>query len=158
VELHWKAGSDIKFDIEEKYGDPGPDGKIVIPNPGGAGSLLHRKQGDYLVQRGSHDRHSLLYPRSKMVEFKDAMGLHPLKRNHFDSFINACMGEGKTESPFSVSGLLTQVLNIGTIAEYLNVDLKFDPATKRFIGNDEANARLAGPPPRAEWADCYKLA
>ena len=21
-----------------------------------------------------------------------------------------------------------------------------------------ANARLAGPPPRAEWADCYKLA
>jgi predicted dehydrogenase len=158
VELHWKAGSDIKFDIVEKYGDPGPDGKIVIPNPGGAGSLLHRKQGDYLVQRGSHDRHSLLYPRSKMVEFKDAMGLHPLKRNHFDSFINACMGEGKTESPFSVSGLLTQVLNIGTIAEYLNVDLKFDPATKRFIGNDEANARLAGPPPRAEWADCYKLA
>jgi hypothetical protein len=54
--------------------------------------------------------------------------------------------------------LLTQVLNLGTIAEYLNVDLQFDPATKRFIGNDEANARLAGPAPRAEWADCYKLA
>jgi hypothetical protein len=64
----------------------------------------------------------------------------------------------KTESPFSVSGLLTQVLNLGTIAEYLNVDLKFDPAAKRFISNDEANARLAGPAPRAEWAGCYKLA
>jgi hypothetical protein len=50
------------------------------------------------------------------------------------------------------------VLNLGTIAEYLNVDLQFDPKTKRFIGNEEANARLAGPPPRAEWADCYKLA
>lgn len=112
----------------------------------------------YLVQRCSHDRHSLLYPRAKMVEHKDAMGLHPLERNHFSSFINACMGEGKTESPFSVSGLLTQVLNLGTIAEYLNVDLQFDPKTKRFIGNEEANARLAGPPPRAEWADCYKLA
>jgi hypothetical protein len=86
------------------------------------------------------------------------MGLHPLERNHFNSFINACMGEGKTESPFSVSGLLTQVLNLGTIAEYLNVDLQFDPATKRFIGNEEANTRLAGPPPRAEWAECYKLA
>jgi predicted dehydrogenase len=127
VELHWKAGGDTKFDIEEKYGDPGPDGKVVIPNPGNAGSLLHRKQGDYLVQRGSHDRHSLLYPRAKMVEHKDAMGLHPPERNHFNSFIHACMGEGTTESRFSVSGLLTQVLNLGTIAEYLNVDLQFDP-------------------------------
>jgi hypothetical protein len=90
--------------------------------------------------------------------FKDAMALRPPKHNHFESFIHACMGEGSTESPFSVSGLLTQVLNLGTIAEYLNVDLRFDPTAKRFIGNDEANARLAGPPPRAEWADCYKAA
>jgi hypothetical protein len=158
VELHWKAGGDIKFDIEEKYGDPGPDGKVMIPNPGNAGSLLHRKQGDYLVQRGSHDRHSLLYPRAKMVENKDAMGLHPFKLSHQESFIQACLGNGTTESPFSIAGELTQVLNLGTIAEYLNVDLQFDPKTKRFIGNDEANARLAGPAPRAEWADCYKLA
>lgn len=158
VELHWKAGGEIKIDIAEKFGDPGADGKTFIPNPGATGSLLHRKQGDYLVQRGSHDRHSLVYPRAQMVEFKDAMALNPPKYNHFESFIHACMGEGSTESPFSISGELTQVLNLGTIAEYLNIDLKFDPATKRFIGNDEANARLAGPAPRAEWADCYKLA
>lgn len=93
-----------------------------------------------------------------MVEFKDAMALRPLKLNHFQSFIQACQGNGRTESPFSVGGALTQVLNLGTIAEYLNVDLAFDPKTKRFIGNEAANARLAGPPPRAEWADCYKLA
>ena len=158
VELHWKAGGDTKIEIAEKFGDPGPDGKIVIPNPGATGSLLHRKQGDYLVQRGSHDRHSLVYPRAKMVEFKDAMALHPPKYNHFQSFIQACMGNGSTESPFSVGGALTQVLNLGTIAEYLNVDLQFDPKTKRFINNDAANARLSGPAPRAEWADCYKLA
>jgi len=158
VELHWKAGGDTKIEIAEKFGDPGPDGKITIPNPGNTGSLLHRKQGDYLVQRGSHDRHSLVYPRAKMVEFKEAMALHPTKYSHQESFIQACLGNGTTESPFSVSGVLTQVLNLGTIAEYLNVDLQFDPATKRFVGNEEANARLAGPAPRAEWADCYKLA
>ena len=158
VELHWKAGGDTKIEIAEKFGDPGPDGKITIPNPGTTGSLLHRKQGDYLVQRGSHDRHSLIYPRAKMVEFKDAVALHPPKYSHFESFVQACMGNGTTESRFSVSGALTQVLNLGTIAEYLNVDLQFDPKTKRFIGNEEANDRLAGPPPRAEWADCYKLA
>jgi predicted dehydrogenase len=158
VELHWKAGGDTKFDLAEKYGDPGKDGKVLMPSPGGAGTTLHRKQGDYVIQRGSHERHSLVYPRAKMVEFGDAVSLHPPKYNHFESFVHACMGEGTTESRFSVSGLLTQVLNLGTIAEYLNVDLQFDPQTKRFIGNDEANARLAGPAPRAAWADCYKLA
>jgi predicted dehydrogenase len=158
VELHWKAGGDIKIDLAEKYGDPGKDGKVLMPKPGNAGSYLHRKQGDYLVQRGSHDRHSLVYPRAKMVELGDAMSLHAPKHNHFQSFVQACMGNGTTESPFSIAGELTQVLNLGTIAEYLNVELQFDPKTKRFIGNDEANARLAGPAPRAEWADCYKLA
>jgi predicted dehydrogenase len=158
LELHWKAGGDTKFDVGEQYGERGADGKVTLPPQGGAGSFLHRKQGDYLVQRGSHDRHSLVYPKAKMVEFKDAVALHKPERDHFASFIHACMGDGTTESPFSVGGALTQVLNLGTIAEYLNTELTFDPATKRFIGNDEANARLAGPAPRAEWADCYKLA
>ena len=158
VELRWKAGGDTTVEIEEKYGDPGKDGKTFIPNPGNTGTLLHRKQGDYLVQRAHHDSHSLVYPRAKMVEFKDAMALHPPKFSHFESFVQACMGNAATESPFSTAGELTQVLNLGMIAEYLNVDLQFDPETKRFVGNDDANALLTGAPPRAEWADCYKLA
>ena len=80
------------------------------------------------------------------------------KFGHMESFVQACMGNGKTDSPFSVGGALTQVLNIGMIAEYLNVDLQFDPKTKKFIGNEKANALLAGPAPRKEWADHYKLA
>ncbi|HSJ02571.1 MAG: Gfo/Idh/MocA family oxidoreductase [Verrucomicrobium sp.] len=157
VELHWRAG-DVKVQIEEKYGDPDKDGKIVAPKPGKAGTLLHRKQGDYLVQRGSHDSHSLVYPRKQMVEFKDALALHKPKYDHFESFVQACMGNGSTESPFSISGELTQVLNLGMISEYLNVELTFDPKAKRFVGNDAANALLAGTPPREEWASCYKLA
>lgn len=157
VELHWKAG-DFPIEIAEKYGDPDKDGKIVVPKPGKAGTLLHRKQGDYLVQRGSHDSHSLIYPRTKMLEFRDAVALNKPKLDHFQSFVQACMGNGTTESAFSISGELTQVLNLGTIAEYLNTELTFDPKTKRFTGNDTANALLAGPVPRAEWADSYKLA
>jgi predicted dehydrogenase len=157
VELRWKAG-DMQIDIAEKYGDPDKDGKIVVPKPAKNGTLLHRKQGDYLVQRGSHDNHSLLYPRAKMLEFREAMALHPLKLSHFESFVQTCMGNGATESPFSISGELTQVLNLGMIAEYLNTELTFDPKSKRFTGNEAANALLAGPPPRKEWAECYKLA
>lgn len=159
VELHWKAG-DFPIEIAEKFGDPDKDGRLVAPKPSKNGTLLHRKQGDYVVSRASHDSHSLVYPRTKMLEFKDAMALHKPKFNHFESFVQACLGNGSTESPFSISGELTQVLNLGMIAEYLNVDLTFDPKAKRFTGNghDTANALLAGAPPRAEWADCYKLA
>jgi len=38
------------------------------------------------------------------------------------------------------------------------VKLKFDTKTKKFIGNDEANALLSGPAPRKDWAGHYKLA
>ena len=68
------------------------------------------------------------------------------------------MGNGRTESPFSVAGALTQVLNLGMIAEYLNMDLAFDRKTKKFVGNEVANALLSGPAPRKEWAGHYKLA
>jgi hypothetical protein len=44
------------------------------------------------------------------------------------------------------------------IAEYLNVELRFDPKSKRFIGNDEANFLLEGAKPRSEWARYYTLA
>jgi hypothetical protein len=57
-----------------------------------------------------------------------------------------------------VAGALTQVLNLGMIAEYLNVDLEFDRKTQKFVGNETANALLAGPAPRKEWTGHYKLA
>ena len=80
------------------------------------------------------------------------------KFDHMESFVQACMGNGKTDSPFSVAAPLTQVLTLGVVAEFLNVKLKFDSKTKKFIGNDEANALLSGPAPRKDWAGHYKLA
>ncbi len=158
VEMRWKAGGDFMPQIAEKYGDKGKDGEIALPDPGNAGTLLHRKQGDYLIQRGHHAAASRLYPRVKMYDYKEALKSPKMEFGHQESFVQACMGNATTESPFSVAGELTQVLALGTIAEYLNVDLKFNPKKKRFIGNDEANALLSGPAPRAEWASYYKMA
>jgi hypothetical protein len=93
-----------------------------------------------------------------MLEKWDAVKAPKPDYTHGTSFVQACLGNTTTTSPFSVSGELTQVLNLGMIAEYLNVDLQFDPAKKRFVGNDEVNQLLAGAPPRAEWAHYYKLA
>lgn len=158
VELMWKAGADCHPVFEEKYGDLQEDKSITKPGLGEAGTLLHRKQGDYVILRGHHGDESRIYPRKVMLEHMDAVKVTKPENTHGTSFIQACMGKTTTNSPFSVAGELTQVLNLGMIAEFLNVELQFDPATKGFVGNDEANFLLKGAPPRAEWADYYKLA
>ena len=153
VHLVWKAGGDFASKIDEKY-----LGDKKAPNLGGAGTLLHRKQEDYLVHRNSHSSPSKLISSKKRNELKAALDTKGPEFDHMESFVQASMGNGKTESPFSVSGALTQVLNLGMIAEFLNTDLQFDPKTRKFTGNDRANALLSGPTPRKEWAAHYKLA
>lgn len=157
VEMHWRTGADCIPTVAEQYGDVGSGGNVTIPDPGNAGTLLYRQQGDYMIQRGHHNGASRLYPRLNMADHRAAMKAPSVQMTHQESFVQACMGNGTTESPFSVGGELTQVLNLGVVAEYLNEELRFDPKKKRFIGNDAANALLAGPPPRAEWAGHYRI-
>lgn len=158
VELMWKAGADCHPVVSKKFGEKGEDGSITLPKLDNAGTLLHRKQDDYIIQRGHHAAASRIHPRETMLEHASVMKTQRPEFGHGESFIQACLGNSKTESPFSIAGELTQVLNLGMIAEYLNADLKFDPKTKRFISNDKANYLLAGADPRPEWAHYYKLA
>ncbi|MGD1978494.1 MAG: Gfo/Idh/MocA family oxidoreductase [Akkermansiaceae bacterium] len=154
VTMAWKAGPNPGPPVAEKYqADPRKPVRV-----GGAGTLLHRKQEDYLVQRASHWSTSKLISKKPHDELKAAMNTEGPKFDHGEGFVQACMGNGKTESPFSVGAPLTQVLTLGVVAEYLNTDLEFDPKTKRFKGNDAANALLSGDAPRKDWADHYKLA
>lgn len=156
-DLNWSDGSGCLPQVDEKYWDADASGKKKAPKAGKAGTLLHRKDGKYLVERGSHTKPSRLYPRIKMKDFADDMKAKTPKFGHEASFIQACMGNGTTASPFSVGGELTQVLLLGVICQYLNQNLEFDPTTKQFKGNDIANAMLKGPKPRAGWEEFYKM-
>lgn len=158
VELMWKAGADCLPVLDEKFGDLQEDKTTKLPALGEAGTLLHRKQGDYVILRGHHGDASRIYPQKIMLEKWDAVKAPRPEHSHGTSFVQACLGNTQTTSPFNVSGVLTQVLNLGMIAEYLNVDLQFDPKQKRFVGNDEANFLLQGEKPRTEWAHYYTLA
>jgi predicted dehydrogenase len=151
-DLTWHDGIGWEPEIDRRYWDPGSD---QSPKPGQAGTLLHRAQQDYLIQRGSHESPSRLYPREKMKDFAEDMKVKGPKFGHSESFIQACMGNDETHSPFSVSAELTQVLLLGVICQYLNATLDFDPAAKRFKNNAPANALLDGPAPRKGWEDYY---
>ncbi|MEV4782504.1 Gfo/Idh/MocA family oxidoreductase [Burkholderia sp. LMU1-1-1.1] len=78
--------------------------------------------------------------------------------NHFANFLKACMGEETCRSSFAVAGPLCQAMALGVIAQRVNGKLSFDPAGKRITNNAQANALLAGAPPRKGWEQYYKLA
>lgn len=77
--------------------------------------------------------------------------------NHYANFLEAVMGKDTTRSPFSVTAPLSEVFCLGCIAQRLNRSIKFDPATKRIIGDSVADALLHGPAPRAGWEEYYKI-
>ena len=69
----------------------------------------------------------------------------------------AAKGEEKCRSSFAVAGPLCQVMALGVLAQRLNNKMAFDPATKQITNDKTANQLLAGPPPRKEWEQFYKL-
>jgi hypothetical protein len=155
-ELIWHEGENSVPTVDEKYWDPNNKGGKKAPNLREAGTILHRKDEQFLIARGSHAGPSSLLPRAVMLEHREDMKIPGPEFDHMESFTQACMGNGHTTSPFSISGELTQVLLLGVITQYLNEDLEFDPQTKRFKNNDKANALLDGPLPRKEWESFYR--
>ena len=79
--------------------------------------------------------------------------------NHYANFLLSVMGREKTRSPFSVSAPLSEVFCLGCIAQRLNRSIKFDPATKRIVGDAEADALLKGSKgtPRKGWESFYTV-
>ncbi len=156
-ELHWKDGRGARPDVDEIYWEKAENGQPTMPKIPGAGSLLHRKQRDYLIERGSHGAASRLLPRAKMSDFRESLQAHAPTHDHMSNFIQACLGNATCTSPFSKGAPLTQVLILGAIAQRLNRSLDFDVTTKRFRNDDEANALLDGGPVRDGWKEYYNI-
>ena len=77
--------------------------------------------------------------------------------NHYANFLKACKGEEKCRSSFDIAGPLSQVFNLGVIAQRLNTKILFDRETQRITNNPLANFLLAGATPRKEWEQYYLL-
>lgn len=162
--------STLKFSFPER-GDKPPmeinwyDGLKNLPvappemkgiKQGSAGKIIYSK--DLVFYGGSHSDILRIAPDKKMQEMIATLPKTTGKNSgHHANFLLAAKGQEKCRSNFDVAGPLSQVLVLGVIAQHLGGTLKFDRATKRITNNSDADALLAGLPPRKGWEQFYKL-
>ena len=109
----------------------------------GPGKFIYSK--DYVFQGDSHGSTLQILPYDKMRELLKAGKLPKdfgKNSNHYMNFMQACRGEEKTNSPFSVAGPLSQMLTLGCMAQRLGGELKFDRKKKRITNNKFADSLL----------------
>ena len=77
--------------------------------------------------------------------------------DHWRNFLLAVKGEEEARSPFRVTAPLSEVFCLGVIAQRLNRGFKFDPVSKKDVGDAEVGILLKGPAPREGWEEYYRV-
>ncbi len=122
---------------------------------GGTGKIIYGK--DLVFKGGSHGSSLQIVPREKyMAMRRDLPRFAQRNSDHFENFLLAVKGEEEARSPFSVSGPLTQVFNLGVLAQRFGGMLKFDRETKTITNHATAQS-LLDPAPRKGWEEFYKM-
>ncbi len=161
--ISWYDGLNNQPEIPEGYGaselaediPAASTGKIekIKLNPG---KIIYSK--NLTFKGGSHSSPLSIIPAEAANDMAGKLPEVPESpSNHFENFVKACKGEEQSRSPFSVSAPLSQVFSLGTIAQRLGSKLEFDRETQQITNNKFANALLAGPPPRKDWEEFYRL-
>jgi len=61
---------------------------------------------------------------------------------HYREFINACKGNGKTFSPFSIGGPLTELIQLANVSGRVGEPFDYDPVTGEISNNAKASGLL----------------
>lgn len=148
MDIDWYDGQKNLAPIPEEFGDR------QIKGPG---KFIYSKE--YTFQGGSHGSTLQIVPYEKFRELLKTGNVPKdfgKNSNHYMNFVKSCMGEEKTNSPFSVAGTLSQMLTLGCIAQRLGGELKFDRKKLRITNNQKANALLKDNI-RKGWEQYYKV-
>ena len=78
------------------------------------------------------------------------------REDHYRNFLRAAKGECEAQSPFSVTGPLSQIFCLGVAAQRLGRSFKFDPSAGKAVGDEEVDRLLQGPAPRKGWEEYYR--
>jgi len=78
--------------------------------------------------------------------------------NHYKNFLLGVKGQETCRSRFSVSGPLSQFMNLGVIATHVNAKIEFDLASRTITNHEAANALLhINEPPRKGWEEYFNV-
>lgn len=164
VTVTWYDGVNNSPPVPQGYGDlevdpdiPPVNGRVLPAKELPAGKIIYGK--DLTFKGASHGSTLTIIPEDKAKDMASNLPeYHRSRTNHFSNFLLACKGEEDCLSPFEVSGPLSQVFTLGTMAQHLNTKIVFDRKTKQITNNKLANQLLVGTPPRKGWEEFYKLA
>ena len=159
--ITWYDGKENLPLVAEELGNVDPDsGELKPVNLKAPGKILYGKGPDgkdIVFQGGSHAKPLRIIPDKRYRDL--APNLPKIKgkqSDHYANFLLACKGEEEARSPFSVSAPLTQVFNLGVLAQRFGGEIEFDSSSKKITNNTEANA-LMDPAPRKGWEQYYKV-
>lgn len=161
--ITWYDGMDNIPQVPKGFGEievdpniPPASNGVMQPAKLGAGKEIYGK--DLTFKGGSHGSTLSIIPPEASKDMESRLPEVPKSpSNHFENFQRGILGTEKTNSPFEISGPLSQVFCLGTIAQRLNTKIEFDRKTKQITNNKVANELLKGAPPRKGWEEFYKL-
>ncbi len=156
-EVTWYDGQENvpKFELELGPIDKATGQRTPLTlDPKSPGKVIYGK--DLTFQGGSHGSVLQVVPRDKYLDIRRDLPRFETKvTRHWENFLLACKGEEEASSPFSISGPLSQVFNLGVLSQRFGGELKFDAQTKQITNHEIANA-LLDPAPRKGWEEYYK--
>lgn len=159
-EVTWYDGINNKPQLEAEFSEPKTNEETGETTrnptrPNRPGKVLYSK--DLTFQGGHHSDPLEIVPREKYLDMRRQLPNFPQRNsNHYANFLLACKGEEEARSPFSVSGPLTQVLNLGVLSQRFGGEIQFDATAKQITNNKAANT-LLDPVPREGWEEYYNL-
>jgi predicted dehydrogenase len=112
-----------------------------------SGVLFVGSKGMLLSDYGKH----LLLPADKFTGFQPPTPFVPDSPGHHQEWVQACLGEGKTASPFSYAGPLTEANHLGNVAFRVGKKITWDAEKMECVGCPEADP-LIRRQPRSGWS------
>ena len=108
ISLNWYDGG-IMPDLPPELKDN------ETPGNNGGGSIFYGDKGIMITD--TYSRNPRLLPSDKMTDFTPPpQTIERVTTSHAGEFVKACMGDGKTSSPFSYGGPLTEAVLMGNLA------------------------------------------
>jgi predicted dehydrogenase len=96
-----------------------------------------------LLSRGEGTRHLRFIPNSRLKDFKAPKPYLPRSIGHHKEWIEACKGNGTTESNFGFAGPLTEACQLGNICIRMGgAEIKWDSGNLKITNNEDANKLL----------------